>query len=57
MRKIFVVAFALAVLSLCGYAWADVNITAENFPDQTFRDYFSSNFDTDEDNTLSDEES
>ena len=56
MRKIFVVAFALAVLSMCGYAWADVNITAENFPDNKFRNYISNNFDTDEDGTLSDEE-
>ena len=56
MRKIFVVAFALAVLAVCGQAWADVGITAENFPDDTFRYYISSHFDTDSDGILSDSE-
>ncbi|MBQ3585497.1 MAG: leucine-rich repeat domain-containing protein, partial [Synergistaceae bacterium] len=35
---------------------ADVAITEANFPDETFREYVSSNFDTDEDGELSDEE-
>ena len=54
MRKI-VAASVVAVL-LAGAAWADVNITAENFPDSTFRNYISNTFDTDRDGVLRDAE-
>ena len=55
MRKI-VAASVVAVL-LAGAAWADVNITAENFPDNTFRQYISSStIDTNQDGVLSDAE-
>ncbi len=41
---------------MCTGAWADVAIDAANFPDDVFREYVSSNFDTDNDGTLSDSE-
>ncbi len=55
MRKNLFVASVMAVL-LCGAAFADVSITAENFPDNVFRAYVSENFDSDGDGTLSDAE-
>ena len=55
MRKIIVVAFVLAVL-IAGIAWADVSITEENFPDDSFRNYVSEELDSDGDGVLSDEE-
>ena len=41
---------------MCLSAWADVAVTALNFPDNTFRNYVSENFDTDSNGLLSDEE-
>lgn len=41
---------------ITSYAWADVAINAANFPDDNFRSYVSSNFDTDSDGILSDSE-
>ena len=54
MRKI-IVASVIAVL-LAGTAWAEVNITAENFPDTEFRSYVSETFDSDSNGILSDAE-
>ena len=57
MRKVRMIVLALgAVLMLSVSAWGDVEINATNFPDEVFRSYVSSNFDTDSDNVLSDSE-
>ena len=44
------------VLMACVSAWGDVAIDEANFPDSVFREYVSSNFDTDSDGMLSEEE-
>ncbi|MBQ6919894.1 MAG: leucine-rich repeat domain-containing protein, partial [Synergistaceae bacterium] len=54
MRKALAVVVFLALM--CGGAWADVAVNATNFPDDNFRSYVSSNFDTDSNGVLSDEE-
>ncbi|MBR0034767.1 MAG: leucine-rich repeat domain-containing protein [Synergistaceae bacterium] len=54
MRKAFAVVVFLALM--CGGAWADVAINETNFPDEVFRAYVSSNFDTDSNDVLSDAE-
>ena len=41
------------ILAMCADAWADVVINATNFPDATFREYVSSNFDKDSNGSLS----
>lgn len=49
----------LLLLLLLGHsltAWADVPLTSSYFPDRTFREYISANFDTDSDGTLTDAE-
>ena len=56
MRNNIFAASVMAVLVLCGTAFAGVNISADTFPDEFFRDYVSSNFDLDEDGVLSDDE-
>ena len=56
MRNNILAASVMAVLVLCGSAWADVSITPENFHDETFREYISSNFDSDSNGILSDAE-
>ncbi|MBQ3347530.1 MAG: hypothetical protein IJG39_10625, partial [Synergistaceae bacterium] len=54
MNRVFA---AIAFVALmCSGAWADVEINATNFPDDTFRSYVSSNFDTDDNGVLSDSE-
>lgn len=47
---------AVTLLAVCGKGFADVAIDAANFPDENFRDYVSSNFDTDSNGSLSDSE-
>ena len=57
MRNNIFAASVMAVLVLCGAAWADVSITPENFPDETFREYISqTTIDTNGDGILSDGE-
>ena len=57
MRKVRMTALALCVvLMLSVSAWGDVAVNATNFPDEVFREYVSSNFDTDSDDVLSDSE-
>ena len=51
--------FLCALVLTCMFvprAWADVSIDAANFPDDNFRSYVSSNFDSDSDGVLSDSE-
>lgn len=47
---------AVMLLAVCSEGFADVEINAANFPDANFRDYVSSNFDTDSNGTLSNAE-
>ena len=54
MRKILFAFVFMCVIVPC--AWADVAINSANFPDDNFRSYVSSNFDTDSDGVLSDSE-
>ncbi|MBQ7221480.1 MAG: hypothetical protein IJS28_10915 [Synergistaceae bacterium] len=57
MKKGFAVlagVFALAVVSSC--AWADVAINAENFPDELFRAYITSEYDRNRDGVLDEDE-
>ena len=54
MKKILC-AVVLSCLML-SEAWADINVDAANFPDGTFRDYVSRNFDSDSNGILSDAE-
>ena len=56
MRQNIFAASVLAVLMFCMPVRAEVSITAENFPDDTFRDYIASNFDINNDGILSDDE-
>lgn len=54
IKKIFcVLLFSCACVSC---AWADVGINAENFPDDIFREYVRSKYDTDSDDILSEAE-
>ena len=56
-KKFFLRALILLmVFSFASAAFADVEINSTNFPDETFRNYVSTNFDTDSNGTLSDSE-
>ena len=54
--------FAGIIIALCvslvsaSQAWSDVEINESNFPDETFRDYVSENFDEDSNGILSEAE-
>ncbi len=54
-RKIGLLIMVLAV-SLCAFALADVKIDGENFPDSVFREFIASEYDENEDGSLSAEE-
>ena len=57
MRTARMIVLALSVvLMFCVSAWGSVEINATTFPDEVFRSYVSSNFDTDSDDVLSDSE-
>ena len=59
MRKVLrtAVIAVMAVMAFSVCAWgASITIDAANFPDDTFREYVSSNFDTDNDGSLIDSE-
>lgn len=54
MKKVLCVLLFLCARVSC--AWGDVQINAENFPDDVFREYVSGKFDTDGNGILSDSE-
>ena len=54
MKKILCAVILVGLMISC--AWADVTINAANFPDNTFRNYVSQNFDTDSSGILTDAE-
>ena len=56
LHRKFLVLVVIALVVMCSQAWGAVEITSENFPDNNFRSYVSSTFDTDSDGVLSDEE-
>ena len=56
-KKFFLRALILLmVFSFASAAFADVEINSTNFPDETFRNYVSTKFDSDSNETLSDSE-
>ncbi|MBQ3652924.1 MAG: putative Ig domain-containing protein, partial [Synergistaceae bacterium] len=55
-RKRLAVMLVVCLAVIENSAWADVAINATNFPDEIFKNYVSSNFDTNNDGTLSDAE-
>ena len=56
MKKTISLLLCLLLLALCSYALADVAINETNFPDEIFRKFVSDNYDTDENESLSDSE-
>ncbi len=56
MRKKVFAVFLFVCLCLCAQAHADDDIDESNFPDEAFRQYVSTHFDTDGDGVLSDSE-
>lgn len=53
MKKYIAVMSLVFVMGMCSCSWGDVLIDANNFPDKNFREYVSSECDTNGDGTLS----
>ena len=56
MKKWMVVLSVLLLAMVCSAAFADVEISEENFPDENFRNYVMAEFDITQDGVLDDEE-